>query len=83
MHQNYPNPFNPVTNIQFDLPKSGSVKLSVYNILGEEIETLHNGVLSAGSYKVDFNASSYASGIYFYRLETENFVAVKKFVLMK
>ena len=83
LHQNYPNPFNPVTNIQFDLPKSGSVKLSVYNILGEEIETLHNGVLSAGSYKVDFNASSYASGIYFYRLETENFIAVKKFVLMK
>ena len=83
LYQNYPNPFNPVTNIKFDIPKTGHVNLSVYNVLGEEIETLHNGVLSAGSYKVDFNASSYASGIYFYRIETGNFVAVKKLVVMK
>ncbi|MBL7128860.1 MAG: T9SS type A sorting domain-containing protein [Ignavibacteria bacterium] len=83
LHQNYPNPFNPVTNIQFDLPKSGQVKLSIYNILGEEIETLYNGLLSAGSYEYDFNASSYASGVYFYRIETGDFVAVKKLVVMK
>ena len=81
--QNYPNPFNPVTSIKFDLPKTGHVKLSVYNVLGEEIETLHNGVLSAGSYKINFNASSYSSGVYFYRIETGNFVAVKKLVVMK
>jgi hypothetical protein len=81
--QNYPNPFNPVTSIKFDLPKTGNVKLSIYNVLGEKIETLHNGVLSAGSYKINFNASSYASGVYFYRIETGNFVAVKKLVVMK
>jgi len=81
--QNYPNPFNPVTSIKFDLPKSGHVKLSLYNVLGEKIETLHNGVLTAGSYKINFNASSYASGVYFYKIETGNFVAVKKLVVMK
>ena len=81
--QNYPNPFNPVTSIKFDLPKTGNVKLSVFNVLGEEIETLHNGVLSAGSYKINFNASSYSSGVYFYRIETGSFVAVKKLVVMK
>jgi hypothetical protein len=83
LYQNYPNPFNPVTNIKFDLPKSGLVKLSVYNILGKEIETLYNGILSAGKYKMDFNASSYPSGVYFYRIETGDFVAVKKLVVMK
>jgi len=81
--QNYPNPFNPVTSIKFDLPKTGHTKLSVYNILGEEIETLHNGELTAGSYNLNFNASSYASGVYFYRIETGNFIEVKKFVVMK
>jgi hypothetical protein len=83
LYQNYPNPFNPKTNIKFDLPKSGLVKLSIYNLLGKETETLYDGELSAGSYKIDFNASSYTSGVYFYKIETGNFVAVKKLVMIK
>jgi len=55
----------------------------VFNVLGEKIETLHNGALSAGSYKINFNASSYASGVYFYRIEAGVFVSVKKLVVMK
>ena len=83
LYQNYPNPFNPRTNIKFDLPKSGLVKLSVYNLLGKEIETLYDGELSAGSYEIDFNASSYTSGVYFYTLNSENFIDTKRMVLIK
>ncbi len=90
LNQNYPNPFNPVTQIKFDIPKQGLIKLIVYDILGREIATLVNEVKSAGSYIVDFNASALPSGVYFYRLEvadptgrTGDFIAVKKMVLIK
>ncbi|MBN8570417.1 MAG: T9SS type A sorting domain-containing protein, partial [Ignavibacteria bacterium] len=73
LSQNYPNPFNPVTNIEFSLPKNSFVKLKVFDLLGREIANLVNEILSAGSYKYDFNASALPSGIYFYKLETENF----------
>ncbi len=81
--QNYPNPFNPVTNIEMDIQRSGSVKLVVYDILGKEVETLVNEHLSAGSYKVDWNASAYPSGVYYYRMQTENFSDTKKLILIK
>lgn len=83
LSQNYPNPFNPVTNISFSIPKAGSVKLVVFDMTGREISVLANGMLSAGSYKVDFDASQIASGVYFYRLETEGFTDVKKMMLIK
>jgi hypothetical protein len=81
--QNYPNPFNPVTNIKFDIAKSGMVKLVVYDITGKQVADLVNGDLAAGSYKYDFDASSLASGIYFYKLETTGFTSIKKMILVK
>lgn len=83
LDQNYPNPFNPVTNIRFDLPKSSSVKLLVFDLLGREMSALVNGQLIAGTYQVDWNASNYPSGVYFYKLMTDNFNATKRMVLVK
>jgi len=80
---NYPNPFNPSTNIIFDIPVQDNVKLSIYNLLGQEVKVLVNEKLNAGKYKLEFNASDFASGIYFYKLETENFTETKKMVLLK
>ena len=84
LHQNYPNPFNPVTKIRFDIPASGNnVKLSMYNSLGEKIAEPVNKSLGAGTYEVEFNATDYASGIYYYMLETGKFSEMKKMVLVK
>lgn len=83
LSQNFPNPFNPVTNIKFQLPKAGLVKLSVYDILGREVVTLLNNELDAGSYNFDWNASNYSSGVYFCKLETDEFSAIKKMMLIK
>ncbi|MDF1611824.1 multiheme c-type cytochrome [Stygiobacter electus] len=83
LYQNYPNPFNPTTNIKFALPKSGNVKLVVYDITGKEVTTLVNNYLNAGQYTFEFNAKNLASGIYLYRIETDNFVKVNKMILMK
>jgi len=81
--QNFPNPFNPVTSIRFQIPKSSFVILVVFDINGKEIETLINQNLSAGTYGYDWDASKYASGIYFYKLQTLDDVDVEKMVLMK
>jgi hypothetical protein len=83
LKQNYPNPFNPITNIQFDLSKTGRVKLSVFDVTGKEIAVLINEEMSAGKYETTFDASGYTSGIYFYRLETNNYSETKKMVLLK
>ena len=83
LSQNYPNPFNPVTMIKFALPKASFVTLKVYDMLGREVAELVNGTKSAGQYIVDFDASSLTSGIYFYRLETNGFVDVKRMVVLK
>jgi serine protease AprX len=83
LYNNYPNPFNPNTKIKFDIPKSTFVKLIVYDVLGREVETLVNTDLKAASYEVDFYASKYASGIYFYKLETASFTDIKKMILIK
>ncbi len=81
--QNYPNPFNPVTNIRFNLPRAGSVKLSVYDALGREIAILVNENLEAGSYNYKFDASKISSGIYFYRLTSGSFTDVKRMAVLK
>ncbi|MEO6693798.1 MAG: T9SS type A sorting domain-containing protein [Ignavibacteria bacterium] len=83
LYNNYPNPFNPNTIIKFDVSRSQQVVLKVYNLLGEVVSTLVNENLSAGSYNVQFNAGSISSGMYFYRLETDGFVATKRMVLVK
>lgn len=83
LEQNYPNPFNPSTDIKFNIPQSGFVTLSVYNVLGQKITELVNGELSAGSYNYNFDASNLASGIYLYTITTNNFTQSKKMMLLK
>jgi len=83
LEQNYPNPFNPATTILFSLKQKGMTTLSVYNVLGQKVATLKNEVLEPGAYTVRWNAAGYASGIYFYRLISGDFVKVKKMMLLK
>ena len=88
LYENYPNPFNPSTKIKFDIPKSSYVKLIVYDVLGREIKTLVNEKLNAGMYEVDWPApsgdgSSYPSGVYFYKLITDDYISVKKMLMIK
>jgi len=80
---NYPNPFNPTTNIRFSLPQSVQVKLSVYNILGQEVAVLTNGSFQAGTHEVQFDATHLSSGIYLYTLQTENSILTQKMILSK
>lgn len=83
LEQNYPNPFNPATTIRYQLPKEGLVTLKVYDILGSEVATLVNEQKTTGKYEANFNASKFASGVYIYRLSVNDFVNVKKMVLLK
>jgi hypothetical protein len=83
MDQNYPNPFNPVTSIEFALPRDSKVTLEVYNVLGQRVATLVNEVRPAGYYSERFDASSVASGIYFYRLSTAETSILKKMLVLK
>jgi hypothetical protein len=98
LYQNYPNPFNPITKIKFDIPATplsppfgkggkttsgGFVKLTIYDLLGREVAVLVNEELKPGTYEVEFDGSNYASGIYFYTLQTEGFSETKKMVLIK
>lgn len=80
--QNYPNPFNPSTNIQYELPEKSNVELTIYNMLGEKVNTLVNEVHPAGTYRVQFNASNLTSGVYIYTIEAKDFVASKKMLLV-
>ena len=81
--QNYPNPFNPTTTISYNLPKSGLVNLVIYDVLGKEIKRLVSEYKQAGSYKINFDASALASGVYFYSLRANDFVSTKKMLLLK
>ncbi len=83
LSQNYPNPFNPATNIEFSIPKSGFVNLTIYDAMGREIETLVNGELKQGTYKADWDASNFVSGVYFYKLSALDYSDTKKMILMK
>ncbi len=83
MSQNYPNPFNPTTTILLSIPELSEVKVTVYNILGQKVAEVFNGKLNPGYHKVHFNASNLASGLYFYRVQTEKFTTVKKMMLLK
>lgn len=83
LSQNYPNPFNPSTTIRFSLPKATQLKINIYNMLGELVGTLAEGAYEAGFHKVTFNASSLPSGAYIYRIESADFVQVRKMILIK
>ncbi|PJA98157.1 MAG: hypothetical protein CO128_08785 [Ignavibacteriales bacterium CG_4_9_14_3_um_filter_30_11] len=83
LSQNYPNPFNPSTLINYSIPVPGLVTIKVYDMLGREVTTLINSEQAAGNYKLTFDASTLASGVYFYRIMSNNFVSTKKMLLMK
>ena len=83
LSQNYPNPFNPITTIKYEIIYESFVKLTVYDVIGREVKTLVNEYLSSGEYEVVFNGTDLMSGIYYYKLEAENFVEVKKMILLK
>ena len=83
LYQNYPNPFNPVTNIKFDIPRESFVKITIYDALGRIVRDIVNQNMQPGSYSIDWNASSNASGIYFYRIQAGDYVNEMKMVLVK
>ena len=86
--QNYPNPFNPSTTIRFALPTSAQVEIKLYNLIGQEMESILNTLLGAGIHETVFNATRLSSGIYFYRMKAQgtngnNFISTKRMILMK
>ena len=83
LSQNFPNPFNPNTKIEYQIPKNTKIILKVYDELGSQIAVLVNGLQEAGNYSVNFDASKYASGIYYYKINAGDFEAVKKMMLIK
>jgi hypothetical protein len=83
LSQNYPNPFNPSSKITFDITKANFVSLKVYNSLGQEVSKLVNENLTPGTYEVTFDGAGLNSGIYFYTIQTGDFVETKKMMLVK
>ena len=83
LSQNWPNPFNPSTKIKYSIPQSSQVQIKVFDVLGNEIETLVNEEKPAGTYEITWNAANLPSGVYFYQLKAESFIETKKMTLMK
>ena len=83
LSQNYPNPFNPTTTISFALPSRSFVSLKVFDVLGRELSTVVSGELQAGTYNRQWSAENMSSGVYFYRIQSGSFAAVKKMLLLK
>jgi hypothetical protein len=83
LNQNYPNPFNPTTTIGFELPKAAQVKLSIFNVLGQEVDVLVDRQMTAGRQTVEWDAANYASGLYFYRIQAGDFSETKKMLMLK
>jgi len=81
--QNYPNPFNPMTRIKFNITKASNVNITVFDVLGRHITTLVNEKLNAGTYETDWNANNMPGGVYFYKIESDEFTETKKMILVK
>jgi hypothetical protein len=83
LNQNYPNPFNPITTIEFSIPKTEFVTIKIFNLLGQKVVTLVSDKLNSGNYKYTWDASCFASGIYYYKIEAGSFIQTKKLILLK
>jgi hypothetical protein len=83
LSQNYPNPFNPSTKINYNIGEPGLVQLRVYNVLGVEVATIVNEQQNAGNYTIDFDASRFSTGVYFYSLTVNNFTQTRKMIVEK
>jgi hypothetical protein len=83
LEQNFPNPFNPVTKINFAIPRQGHVTLKIYDVTGREVVTLADEIMTSGFYTKEFNGGNFASGVYFYRIESSGFIQTKKMLLIK
>ena len=83
LYQNYPNPFNPSTNIQFSIPKTSTVSLTIFNAIGQKVATLVDSQLSPGTYTMTWDASRVSSGVYFYQLNSNGNVQTKQMLLIK
>ena len=83
LEQNYPNPFNPATKIRYDVPNQSHVRITIYDVLGRQVQVLVNEELSAGRHTVDFDATRLASGVYIYRMEAGSFIQTRKMMLVK
>jgi len=83
LSQNYPNPFNPITKIMYKVPYRSQIEITVYNILGEKLLTLVKGIKNSGNYEVEFNATYFSSGVYYYSLKTDDNIITKKLLLLK
>ncbi|MFI5238161.1 MAG: T9SS type A sorting domain-containing protein, partial [Ignavibacteriales bacterium] len=83
LEQNYPNPFNPATTIKFSLAEASDVSLTIYNTIGQKVTELVSGKLEAGKYSYQWNAQNIATGMYIYELRADNFISVKKMILLK
>lgn len=83
LHQNYPNPFNPATKIKFDIPKSSDIKIIIFDAVGREVKNFAKSNLTAGSYEYEFNGENLSSGVYYFKLQANDFAKTVKMVLMK
>ena len=83
LNQNFPNPFNPATTIKFVLAKSSNVKIVIYDVFGREVQTIVNNKYNKGEYEISWDAAKFASGVYFYKMNADNYVNVKKMILIK
>jgi hypothetical protein len=83
LSQNYPNPFNPSTKIAFSIPRKGVTTIKIYDLMGREVKTLMNEIIEAGDHTIKFSAENLSSGIYFYKIQCDDFVNIKKMVLLR
>lgn len=83
LHQNYPNPFNPTTKEKFEILKLSFVKLTIFDVLGKKVDEVINDFKDLGEYEIEWDANSFPSGIYFYRIEVDNYSNTKRMILLK
>jgi hypothetical protein len=83
LYENYPNPFNPTTTLRFDLPEVSDITLTIYNVLGQEVKTFNRQSTPAGYHSITWDATNVGVGVYLYKLQTKNFVKIRKMMLLK